>query len=107
MTKEELAKKKGMKIKETSQTAAESLVLTKPSAKTEEKEVKKEQKVSEKKPAVKEAKKEQPTIEVESKAIAPAQESVETRPAGKAISITCFSVSSLRTPWHFMSLISL
>lgn len=84
MTKEELAKKKGMKIKETSQTAAESLVLTKPSAKTEEKEVKKEQKVSEKKPAVKEAKKEQPTIEVESKAIAPAQESVETRPAGKA-----------------------
>ena len=50
MTKEELAKKKGIKIKETTQTAAEALIT----AKTETKEeVKTEPKKTEKKPKTK------------------------------------------------------
>ena len=88
MTKEELAKKKGMKVKENAQTAAESLILTKPSEKTEKKEDKKEKKESEKvekKPVAKEVKKEQPKeVKEEKKAVVTASEPVEAKPTGKA-----------------------
>ncbi len=88
MTKEELAKKKGMKVKETPQTAAESLILTKPSEKTEKKEEKKEKKTTEKaenKPATKEVKKEQPkAVKEETEPVTVEQKSAETKPAGKA-----------------------
>ena len=47
MTKEELAKKKGLKTKETAQTAAESLILSKPVTKEEPKAEKKEKKSAE------------------------------------------------------------
>lgn len=50
MTKEELAKKKGIKIKETTQTAAEALITAKTETK---KEVKTEPKKTEKKPKTK------------------------------------------------------
>jgi hypothetical protein len=88
MTKEELAKKKGMKVKETNQTAAESLILSKPSEKTEKKEAKAEKKDSEKnekKTVVKEVKKEQAKIEnEETNSVTPAREQSETKPTGKA-----------------------
>lgn len=50
MTKEELAKKKGIKAKETTQTAAEALITTKTEVKEE---VKAEPKKTEEKPSVK------------------------------------------------------
>ncbi len=47
MTKEELAKKKGLKTQTTTQTAAESLILSKQDKKEDEKDNKKERKTAE------------------------------------------------------------